>query len=238
MNNIKFNNFPSSLVRLLNSKTVTGKSGKIFNVGHSTLNNLFVINSLFNQGKPLRTMEIGFLFGASALLFCDAHKKIGRPGERQHIALDPFQEQCWDDAGTQAIENAGLMDWFELKRSYSSIEMPRMFALKNRFGMIYIDGSHIFEDVFIDAYYGVRLLDSGGIILFDDSSDNHVKKVIKFLRKNCAHALRELNLSPFYPSTKASFRHIAARLLGKSQLTAFQLIGNIERPWDVKFSNF
>ena len=38
--------------------------------------------------------------------------------------------------------------------------------------MIYVDGSHNFEHVFIDAYYSVQLLDMGGVVLFDDSIED------------------------------------------------------------------
>jgi len=229
---------PKAVFRLLSSEMVQGKSGKCFKLGHSTLHNLLVINLLFREYKPRRTMEVGLLFGASALLLASSHKELGRSGKRQHLALDPFQERCWDDAGLLEIEKAGLSDWFELRRTFSSIEMPRMLDSGERFGMIYVDGSHIFEDVFVDAYYGARLLEMGGIILFDDCSDKHVAKVIKFLRRNCAHALQELNLSSYYPEGKARFRYRAGHFIGKCQLTAFRLIGHMDRAWNAPFLKF
>jgi hypothetical protein len=87
-------------------------------VGHSTLNNLVVINLLFREHQPEKTMEVGLLFGASALLFLSLHKEFGRSGIRQHLALDPFQDHCWDDVGLLEIEKAGLSDWFELRRTF------------------------------------------------------------------------------------------------------------------------
>jgi predicted O-methyltransferase YrrM len=229
---------PKEVSKLLSTERVQGKSGKDFKVGHSTLNNLRVLNLIFREHKPEKTMEVGLLFGASALLFSSLHNELGRSGIRQHIALDPYQDHCWDDVGLLEIEKAGLSDWFELRRSFSSIEMPRMVHAGERFGMIYVDGSHIFENVFIDAYYGSRLLEKDGIILFDDSSDKHVAKVIKFIRKNCAHALLEINLAHYYSQGKARLKYRAGRLIGKCQLTAFRLIGQIDRPWNAKFFEF
>lgn len=229
---------PKEVSKLLSTERVQGKSGKNFNVGHSTLNNLVVLNLLFREHQPEKTMEVGLLFGASALLFLSLHKEFGRSGIRQHLALDPFQDHCWDDVGLLEIEKAGLSDWFELRRTFSSIEMPRMLDSGERFGMIYVDGSHIFEDVFVDAYYGARLLEKGGIILFDDCSDKHVAKVIKFLRRNCAHALQEVNLSRYYPKGKARFRYRAGHFIGKCQLTAFRLIGHMDRAWNAPFLKF
>jgi hypothetical protein len=42
--------------------------------------------------------------------------------------------------------------------------------------------------VFIDFYYTARILDAGGIVLFDDSVDPHVHKTLRFIRKNLPQA--------------------------------------------------
>lgn len=62
---------------------------------------------------------------------------------------------------------------------------------------VYVDGSHLFEDVFIDFYYSCRLLKEEGYILFDDSTDEHVKKVLGFIRSNMKDHLQEIDLSPY-----------------------------------------
>jgi hypothetical protein len=113
-----------------------------------------------------------------------------------------------------------------------------MLAAGERFGLIYVDGSHIFEDVFVDAYYGARLLEKDGIILFDDSADKHVAKVMKFLKTNCAHALQEVNLADYYPKGKLRLRYLVGRIIGKCQLTAFRLVGHMDRVWNAHLSNF
>ena len=46
----------------------------------------------------------------------------------------------------------------------------RMAQDGRRFGLIYIDGSQEFDDFFVDAYLCARLLEPGGIMLFDDRS--------------------------------------------------------------------
>jgi hypothetical protein len=37
-----------------------------------------------------------------------------------------------------------------------------MLEAEARFGLAYIDGSHLFEDVFVDAYYVTRSVEQGG----------------------------------------------------------------------------
>ena len=105
-----------------------------------------------------------------------------------------------------------------------------------RFDLIYVDGSHLFEDVFVDAFYCCRLLAKGGVVAFDDCSDPHVAKVVRFLKRNCSDGLSELDLEPYRPGR--SFRYRLARLLGSVQMRAFRSMGRIDRVWDAPFHNF
>jgi hypothetical protein len=77
-----------------------------------------------------------------------------------------------------------------------------------------VDGSHLFENVFVDAFYCARLLNGGGLIAFDDSTDPHVAKTMGFLRNNFMDALKEI--------LPEDARSNIARLLGKRQLTIFE----------------
>lgn len=105
------------------------------------------------------------------------------------------------------------------------------------FGLVYIDGSHLFEDIFVDAYYVTRMLTIGGIVAFDDSANPHVAKVLKFIRGNMRLGLEEVDLTRFR-EPQPSLRYRLARRLGKVQLTAFRRVGNVERAWDAPFHSF
>ena len=104
------------------------------------------------------------------------------------MALDPFASTVWDDVGVLAVEAAGLSSYLDLRTEFSSQALPRMIDNGDRFDFIYVDGSHLFEDVFVDAYFGLRLLSENGIIAFDDSTDPHVAKVLRFIRRNAPGA--------------------------------------------------
>jgi predicted O-methyltransferase YrrM len=199
----------------------------------STVNNLRVIRALMAELHPARTLEVGLGFGASALAFCASHAEAGH-GCAQHVAIDPFQSTVWRDTGIRAIERAGLAEYLEFRAGYSAIELPKLAAEGERFGVIYIDGSHLFEDVFVDAYFAVRLLDLRGVVLFDDSTDPHVAKVTRFLRRN-GSGLERLGISAHRPDM---LRYKFADYLGKTQLTGFRRIGPTERAWDAPFVSF
>jgi hypothetical protein len=89
----------------------------------------------------------------------------------------------------------------------------------------------------LNAYFVTRLLTEGGVVAFDDSSNPHVAKALRFLRTSVRGALEELHLS-HYREKQDRFIYSVARRFGKVQLTAFRRIGSIERTWDAGFRPF
>ena len=75
------------------------------------------------------------------------------------------------------------MGYLDFREECSALELPKLMKQGARFDLVYIDGSHLFEDVFIDAYFVARLLTQGGVVVFDDSTNPHIAKVLRFLRR-------------------------------------------------------
>jgi hypothetical protein len=227
------------LAELLRTRRAVGKTGQVFEglAALSTDSNLRIIHALMRETRAVRTLDVGLSFGGSALAFCASHKQLGRSPEAQHVAIDPFQATVWDSCGLMAVERAGLAGYMDLRQAYSALELPRLVEAGTRFGLVYVDGSHLFEDVFVDAYFITRLLVEGGIVAFDDSSNPHVAKVLRFLRKSLPRSLEELDLSK-YRERRERVRYRVARYLGKVQMTAFRRVGNLERRWDAPFRPF
>lgn len=232
--------FCPALSDMLLAGSTAGRTGKKFDDINavSTANNLHVLRRLHLHLKAKRTLEIGLCFGGSCLLFTSTHQEISGKPTHQHTALDPFQKEVWDDAGLQAVERAGLSGYLDFRPEFSSVALPRLFENRERFDLIYVDGSHIFEDVFVDAYFSGRLLSENGVVAFDDCRDPHVQKVIKFLRASLKSSLREMDLSAFRPDQGKSFKYKLARLAGQTQMIAFQRVGAVSRPWNASFNDF
>jgi predicted O-methyltransferase YrrM len=207
-----------------------GKNGKKFDLGCiSTRRNLETIERLMKQFSPSNTLEVGFGFGGSAVVFAAMHRNHNPNGHRAHIAIDPYQSTQWDCAGRLKLQEADLSDFVEILEEKSSIALPRLLAEGRQFGMIYIDGSHVFEDVFVDAYYAVRLLKIDGYILFDDSADSHVAKVLAFINSSIPSLERQ---------AEVTVRQKIARYLGKRQLTIYRRIGAVDREWTSRLKRF
>ena len=231
------------LAELIQSQRAVGRTGRVFEglTALSTTNNLYTIHKLMHETRASRTLEVGLSFGGSALAFCACHQELGRPPAAQHTALDPFQTTVWDSCGLMAVERAGLMGYMDFRQAYSALELPKLAASGARFDLVYVDGSHLFEDVFVDAYFVIRLLIKGGVVAFDDSSNPHIAKVLRFLRTSVPpKALEELDLSHYRGKQDqfSCFSYRVARYFRKVQLTAFRRVGNVDRAWDAPFHSF
>jgi hypothetical protein len=228
------------LAELVRVRSVTGRSGRVFEelVALSTENNLITLRRLMLELSPARTLEIGLSFGGSCLVFAATHRDLGHPPLRQHVALDPFQARVWDDCGLVLIAKASLDGFGDFRSSFSSSELPRLLADGARVGLIYVDGSHVFEDVFVDGFFGTRLLEDDGVIAFDDSSNPHVHKVLEFLRTNCRESLEEIDLSRYREDLGRTLRYRVAKMMDRLQMAAFRRIGKVDREWNVSFRPF
>jgi predicted O-methyltransferase YrrM len=206
-----------------------GKSGKVFTGGPalSTKRNLREIEDLLRQSRPANTLEVGMALGGSSLIFASVGREVH--GDYHHVAIDPFQSTVWDRVGVQSLESAGLINHVQVVEKPSSLVLPRLLEEGRQFGLIYVDGSHLFEDVFLDAYFSARLLTEHGYLLLDDAANGHVAKVVRFIERN----MTSLERMP-----ERSWRHRVARLAGKRQLAAYRRAGPVERSWDSRFNAF
>jgi len=231
--------FCPELKHLLTSGSATGKSGKIFGQlsAISTSNNLLAIRSLMLEFKPQRTLEIGLAFGGSCLTIAASHRDLQHQPCKQHVAIDPFQSTAWDSVGRDVTEKADLANYLEIHESFSFVVLPQLLAEKQKFDLIYIDGSHLFENVFLDFYYSSKLLSEGGILIFDDSSSIDIRKVLDFIDANLKPAYRRIDLSRFRVGSE-KLKLLAATLLKKNQMTAYQKVGKSDRSYSAKLKNF
>lgn len=232
-------NFCPELAALYSRDRVRSTSGKEFTLtACSTVNNLVILKNLFPRVNPKRSLEIGMAFGGSCLMFAAMYRQSGQAPSAQHVAIDPFQTNHWERIGIQAVERAGLSGYVQVREELSSLALPASVARKEEFDLIYIDGSHLFEDVFIDAYYSFRLVSKNGIVLFDDCQNVHVKKAIRFIRCNMGELFEEIDIGPLRDDCGRALKYRIARLLGHVQTVGFRRTGASERCWDSPLKGF
>jgi len=231
--------FCPTLKELCETSKVRGETGKEFNSGGSTLNNLEIIYNLMLREKPERTIEIGMAQGRSALMFAACHRLLEHDGTHQHIVIDPFQSSDWDNTAVLQLKTAQLLDYVKVYEMPSSKCLPLLIRDGASFDLAYVDGSHLFEDVFVDFYFLYELISVGGIILFDDSTFPDVRKVIRFIENNYGDLLSPVKLQSFRKlNSFEKLKYGLAVKLKRNQVTAFQKNKMGSRKWDTRYSDF
>jgi predicted O-methyltransferase YrrM len=124
--------------------------------------------------RPVRILEIGSWEGRSALFFLN-YLPLSRivcidpfEGNVEHH-LDPyFQKLALKSEAQFDLNLAGFADRVEKIKASSMKVLPALGISGRRFDLAYIDGSHMAEHVYSDAVLTWPLMESGGIVIFDD----------------------------------------------------------------------
>ena len=109
-------------------------------------------------------IEIGLAYGSSALAIGEA--LATRDGAR-HLIIDAFQDR-FDNVGWDRITDAGLGPICELLPERSQLALPRLVAEGFVADAAFVDGSHVFHNVFVDLYFLRELVRPGGLVILDD----------------------------------------------------------------------
>ena len=99
--------------------------------------------------------------------------------------------------------------------------MRALYRREKKCDLVSIDGSHIFEDVPIDAYSCIGLLRDADVVLFDDCTDRHIAKLISFIGSNLDHTTREVKVSKWRGDRGATAKCQIAKLLNRTLVVAF-----------------
>ena len=131
--------------------------------------------------KPKLSIEIGLAYGFSTLFILDAafHTNAGR-----HIAIDPFQDSMWHGIGRQAVKELSFDSKFEHIPETSVTALTDLSKQGAKADYIYIDGAHTFDYALVDFFCSNRVLNVGGILIFDDMWMPAIQKVASFIRSN------------------------------------------------------
>jgi len=143
-----------------------------------------------------RTLEVGMAYGLSTLAICSAHAKRGLGS---HIAMDPRQDAAWKNIGLLNAERAGFRKMLRFVEAPSYVALPGFLAEGVSIDFAFIDGSHLFDNAFLDFFYVDKMLDEGGYIVFDDIWMPGVRRVASFAVTNLNYEVLEAPCGdPFY----------------------------------------
>jgi len=143
--------------------------------------------------RAVHTIEIGLAYGISALFICEGLVTNGNRKAR-HTVLDPYQAS-FKNLGLQFLEEAGVARLVEYLAEESQIALPRFVSAGRLFDLAFVDGSHLFDRVFLDLIYLGRLVRPGGVIFADDYQAPAVARAVSFCLTNLGWNLEEASPS-------------------------------------------
>lgn len=140
------------------------------------------IYDLCRQLRPLATLETGLAYGFSTIFFLAARQKNGLG---DHTAIDPFQRQTpgWAGIGLRHGRRLGG-EHFQFVEEMSATALARLAHEGRQFQVIFIDGSHLFDDVMLDFTLSSLLSPVAGHIIFDDMWMPAIQLAVNFVRTN------------------------------------------------------
>lgn len=127
-------------------------------------------------------IEIGLAYGSSALAIAEALVSEGTD-DSVHLIIDAFQEK-FHDTGWHAITAAGLSTVCSLLRERSQLALPRLVTDGFTADAAFVDGSHMFHNVFVDLFFLRELVRPGGLIILDDCQWPSVATAVSYFEIN------------------------------------------------------
>jgi len=152
-----------------------------------------VLRDVLIAEKPRTVVEIGLAYGSSALAIAEALVTLGS-SEARHLIIDAYQE-AFHGCGWRAIEEAGLTDLCSLLGERSQIVLPRLLSDGFTAEAAFVDGSHIFHNVFVDLFYLRELVQPGGLIIMDDCSYPSVSTAARYFELNAGWRTEAISAS-------------------------------------------
>jgi len=132
------------------------------------------------QQRATDTLEVGMAYGFSTIACLAA---LAQSQGLSHTAIDPFQHKTWAGIGTAhalALDAARFRFMDEL----SSAALVRLASEHKQFGVILIDGAHLFDIALLAFTLSAELCPVGGHIILDDLWMPSIRRVCAFIRTN------------------------------------------------------
>jgi Methyltransferase domain len=93
-------------------------------------------------------------------------------------------QKYFHGSGWAAIAGAGLAGLCSLVEERSQTALPRLLADGFVADAAFVDGSHIFHNVFVDLFYLRELVRPGGLVILDDCSHLSVATAARYFELN------------------------------------------------------
>jgi predicted O-methyltransferase YrrM len=168
------------------------------------------LQEIISDLNPSITLEIGMAYGVSSLYICDALK---RKDNTRHIIIDPQDSKMpWFKIGLSNLERAGYGDIIEYHDMKSYEALPQLLSRGQKIDFAFIDGWHTFDYAFVDFFYIDKMLNVGGVVVFDDADWPSIRKLCRYIATNYSYSVLDA-MYPISNDKKSIKRAFVQRLL-------------------------
>jgi predicted O-methyltransferase YrrM len=163
-----------------------------------------LIARVFEAVKPETSLEIGFAYGVSTLFACEALNHNQKPC--RHIVIDPNQSSLFGGIGLINVERSGYRGLLDFVEEPSEIALPRLLQANTRIQAAIIDGFHTFDHALVDFFYVNKMLDVGGVVIFDDVNMPSIARLLSHVMTYPAYRLFDATAMPRAPNIFVALR--------------------------------
>lgn len=185
------------LKEILITQTVKDEKNETYKL-HSNTSELqgYFLQGILKNIKPKATLEIGLAYGISSLFILEILKELENENG-SHIILDPYPDVYWNNIGLLNISKAGYENLVDFRKLFSDEGIIQLINEKKRIQFAYTDSTKVFDILLVDFYLINKILDIGGVIVFDDCCFPGIKKLVRLISK-----------MPFYKIYATHYREI------------------------------
>lgn len=171
------------LKEIFSTQTVTDEGNNIFPLQANTGEEQGIfLQEIIRSIKPRTTLEIGLAYGISSLFILETARDLGN-ANGSHIIIDPYPDIYWKNIGLLNIHKAGFDELVDFRKSLSHDALIELINEKKRIQFAYIDSTKVFDILLVDFSLIDKIMDIGGVIVFDDVCYPGIRRLMKLISK-------------------------------------------------------
>ncbi|RZK12986.1 MAG: class I SAM-dependent methyltransferase [Flavobacterium sp.] len=179
----QYQNVKELLVEIFQSQKVTDENGLSYELhSHTGIDQGLLLQRIIKEIKPKKSLEIGLAYGISSLFILEALEEI-RGNKCIHYIFDPSPDIYWNNIGLHNIKKAKYEHLVSFHKVLSEDGLIDLITRKERIQFAYIDSTKVFDVLLVDFYLINKLLDVGGVIIFDDCGFPGIRKLVRYISK-------------------------------------------------------
>ena len=143
------------------------------------------------------------------MIILDKHREYNS-AEKAHLVIEP-DTTSYGTAAMYNIEKEGLSKYMDIRNDYSDKILATLFLENQRIQYAYVDTTKQFDVVLQDFYMINKILDVGGVIIFDDCGGGWpgIQRVARFI-----NTLPHYKVLAGHGKSNPSFRNKCFQALG------------------------